>query len=114
MAEYLAELTERQQYWLEHIRACDTAGRSTHEYAKAHGLESRAMYKARQVLIEKGVWSNDKMARKPSRLQRVQVSKPSPDSQWQIQLPNGVAVGFSGNVNAEDLSMVLTTAATLS
>jgi hypothetical protein len=26
MEGYLADLTERQRYWLEHIRACDTAG----------------------------------------------------------------------------------------
>lgn len=44
MKEYLAELTERQRYWLEHVRACDRAGRSTVEYARTHGLESRAMY----------------------------------------------------------------------
>ena len=114
MEEYLADLTERQRYWLEHIRACDTAGQSTLEYARAHGLESRAMYKARHLLIEKGVWSIDKTARKPSRFQRVQVRSPSNDGQWQIQLPNGVTVGFCGDVNAKALSMVLKTAAALS
>ena len=48
MADQLDELTERQHYWLEHIRACEAAGQSTLQYAQAHGFESRAMYKARQ------------------------------------------------------------------
>ena len=106
------ELTERQVYWLAHVRACDTTGQSTFAYAKAHGLQSRAMYKARQVLIEKGVWSNDKTARKHSRFQRAQVQKAAAGS-WQIQLPNGVTVSFSGDVNDKALSTVLKTAAAL-
>lgn len=108
------ELTERQAYWLAHVRACDTTGQSTFAYAKAHGLQSRAMYKARQVLIEKGAWSNDKTARKHSRFQRVQVPKTAHAGSWQIQLPNGVMVSFSGDVNAKALSTVLKTAAALS
>ncbi len=114
MEEYLADLTERQCFWLKHIRTCDTAGQSTLEYAKAHGLESRAMYKARQLLVEKGVWSIKKADRKSSRFQRAQVPSATTNSQWQIQLPNGVSVGFCGDVNAKALSLVLTTAAALS
>jgi len=108
-----AELTERQAYWLAHVQACDTTGQSTFAYAKAHGLQPRAMYKARQVLIEKGVWSNDKLARKHNHFQRVQVQKTAGGA-WQIQLPNGVMVSFSGDVNAKALSTVLKTAAALS
>ena len=114
MEEYLANLTQRQRFWLEHLQACDTAGQSTLEYAKSHGLESRAMYKARQLLVEKGMWSIKKADRKASRFQRVQVRSACVDNQWQVQLPNGVTVGFCGGVDAAALSMVLTTAASLS
>jgi len=39
-------LTERQQYWLKHIRACDAAGQTTINYAKAHGINVKSMYSA--------------------------------------------------------------------
>ena len=72
------------------------------------------MYKARQLLVEKGVWSIKKADRKASRFQRVQVRSAPVDNQWQVQLPNGVSISFGGDVNAEALSVVLKTAATLS
>ena len=51
------ELTERQQYWLEHIEACDESGCSAKEYAEQRGLSLSGLYNARCVLKKKGVWS---------------------------------------------------------
>ena len=48
------ELTERQQYWLKHIRACDDARQTSIDYAKAHGLKVKSLYSARKALAEKG------------------------------------------------------------
>ncbi len=31
-------LTERQRYWLEHIRACEASGKSVTAYAAEHGF----------------------------------------------------------------------------
>jgi len=47
-------LTERQQYWRKHIRACDAAGKPSVEYAKENGIEVSDMYSARKALAEKG------------------------------------------------------------
>jgi len=33
-----AELTERQRYWLEQIKACEAAGMSTSAYAAEQGF----------------------------------------------------------------------------
>jgi len=112
--EEVVELSERQQYWLAHIQACEAAGQSTLEYARAHGFESRAMYKARQLLVEKGAWSIKASGRKSNRFQRAQVAVPQMDNQWRIQLPNGVVVAFSGEVNTKALSEVLKITAALS
>ena len=79
------ELSDRQRYWLEHVRACDTAGQSTLEYSKAHGLESRAMYKARQLLVEKGA-GTDKLIF-PDRRVSVSILTQQPCSTLQTQLP---------------------------
>tara|TARA_R110002074_G_scaffold51314_1_gene129831 strand:- start:531 stop:794 length:264 start_codon:yes stop_codon:yes gene_type:complete len=47
-------LTERQQYWLQHIRACDTAGKPSVEYARENGIGVSALYAARLALANKG------------------------------------------------------------
>jgi hypothetical protein len=48
-------------------------------------------------------------------LSKVQVSprRAQGDSQWQIQLPNGVVIALGGAVDAKSLALVLSTAASL-
>jgi hypothetical protein len=105
-------LTERQQYWLKHIRACDATGQTTIDYARAHGINVKSMYSARKGLAQKGSLPRPQH----SRFQKAQVVNDSRalDNQWQIQLPNGAVVGFSGTVDAVTLTLVLNTTATLS
>ena len=102
-------LTERQRYWLEHIQACKKSGKTIVAYAAEHGFTARAMYSGKKELVKKGVLA----AKHPARLQRVQVMESTVSSQWRIQLPNGVSVAFAGAVDAQTLSTVLSTAATL-
>lgn len=107
-----ASLTERQQYWLKHIRACDAAGQTSIDYAREQGINVKSLYSARKALAEKGTLPRPQ----PSRFQKAQLSS-SPirtDSQWHIQLPNGVTVAFGGAVDTKSLSLVLGTAASLS
>jgi len=46
------ELTERETFWLEHLRACGNG--SLKAYAEAQGLEVRALYDAKARLKRKG------------------------------------------------------------
>ena len=101
-------LTERQQYWLEHILACEDSGKSVTTYAAEHGFHVGAMYAGKKMLVRKGVLPRTRH----SRFQRVQTAV-TVDNRWRIQLPNGVSVDFSGTVDAGTLSTVLTTAAHL-
>jgi DNA-binding CsgD family transcriptional regulator len=105
-------LTERQQYWLKHIRACDAAGQTSIEYARAHGINVKTLYSARKALAEKGTLPRPQAVR----FQKVQApgGHPRSDNQWRIQMPNGVVVAFSGELDASTLSLVLSTAASLS
>ena len=48
-----ASLTERQQYWLQHIRACDAAGQTRIEYARANGINVHSLYSAKKALAAK-------------------------------------------------------------
>lgn len=105
----VAELTERQRYWLEQIQACVASGKTIAEYAAEHGLAAQAMYAGKKSLVRKGVLPSTR----PARFQRAQVMTPVAGSEWRIHLPNGVSVAFSGAVDAATLTTVLNTAATL-
>ena len=107
-----ASLTERQKYWLKHIRACDAAGQTSIDYARANGINVKSLYSARKGLVEKGTLP----PRKAISFQKVQTPSDHSrlDSQWRIQLPNGVMVAFGGDFDASTLSLVLSTAASLS
>ena len=100
-------LTERQRHWLEHLRACDASGKGIAGYAAAHGLDVKAMYAGKKVLVKKGVLPRTR----PSRFQRAEVKGPVHGSAWRIQLPNGLSVTFSGAVDARALGTVLAAAA---
>ena len=100
-------LTEHQRHWLAHLRACEASGKGIAGYAAAHGLDAKAMYAGKKVLVKKGVLPRTR----PSRFQRAQVVVPASGIAWRIQMPNGLSVTFSGTVDARTLSTVLTTAA---
>ena len=102
-------LTEHQQYWLKHVQACEACGKSIAAYALEHGLEAKAMYSGKKILVTKGVVPRTS----PPRFQRAQVVDTAGDCQWRIQLPNGVSVSFTGTLDAGALTTVLNTAARL-
>jgi hypothetical protein len=102
-------LTERQQFWLEQVRACEAAGKTIAEYAAEHGLVAQAMYAGKKQLVRKGVLPHTQR----SRFQRAQVAAAAPDCQWRIQLPNGVSVAWWGEVDTATLVTVLNTASAL-
>ncbi len=103
------KLTERQRYWLEHIRACEASGKSVTAYAAEHGFRVGAMYAGKKALVRKDVLPGTAQRH----FQRVQTAAVGSDSEWRIRLPNGVSVDFSGTVEAGSLSTVLKTAADL-
>lgn len=105
-------LTERQQYWLKHLRACEAANMTTVDYARKHDLKAKSMYAARKALAENGALP----AVPASPFQKVQVASASAltGSQWQVQLPNGAAVSFGGPIDAATLTLVLNAAAAVS
>ena len=106
------ELTERQRFWLRHLRACEVSGQTSIDYARAHGLKVKSLYSARKALAEKGALPPPPAL---NGFQRIPVVDRNRDTakQWHIQLPNGLAVSFDGKVDADTLSLVLTTAAAL-
>ena len=109
MQKMIPALTERQRYWLEHVQACEAAGKSIAEYAADQGIAARAMYAGKKTLAQKGAWA----AAQPPRFQRVQVVEAAASNQWRIGLPNGVSVAFAGEADAKTLATVLSVSAAL-
>lgn len=52
-------LTDRQRFWLEHLRACERSGQSLKGYAAEHNLDVGALYEAKSRLKRKGLVSPD-------------------------------------------------------
>ena len=102
-------LTARQRYWLEHVQACEVTGKTIAEYAQAHGLQAKSMYAGKKSLVKKGILPHTQR----TRFRRAQLVEAVVISEWQIQLPNGLTVSFTGNVDPDALHTVLKTAATV-
>jgi len=97
-------LTERQQYWLEHMRVCEAAGKRISEYA-AWGQGACNVCGQEETDRERCA------ARKSRRAISGQVVDRTGGSEWSIQLRNAVSVAFAGSVEAETLAAVLNAAA---
>lgn len=79
-------LTERQRFWLEHLRACGS--RSLKGYAEEHGLSISALYETKSRLKRKGL-----LGAAPTRFVRVQRdAPPGVAAVCRIHLPNGALV----------------------
>ncbi len=109
MRDEAPKLTERERYWLKHIRACEASGQRMSDYAAAQGLNVRALYDGKRTLVRKGVLP----APQPHRFQRAQIVDAVQVGEWRVHLPNGVSVAFSGAVSAGELALVLKAAAGL-
>ena len=104
-----SSLTERQQYWLNHIHACEASGKSIADYAVKHDINVKTMYAGKKMLVKKGILPRTRS----NRFQRAQISSIAVTHDWRIYLPNGVSIAFSGAVEANTLSTVLNTAAAI-
>ena len=81
------ELSDRDRYWLEHLRACGAG--SMKDYATAHELDLRALYDAKARLKRRGLLGRQV----PVRL--VRIARPEPSAApmpCRIELANGVSI----------------------
>ncbi len=100
-------LTDNQRHWLAHLQACEASSKGIAAYAAEHGLDVKAMYTGKKVLVKKGVLPRTRRRR----FARAQAKAAVTDNAWRIGLPNGVSIAFSGAVDAKALNTVLTAAA---
>jgi len=89
------DLSERQQYWLKHIRTAERSGEPLKTYAKRLGLSEHSMYEAKRRLRSYGLIApaaQDKAA--PSRFTRVAIgsSEASPATSLRVRLASGAVL----------------------
>ncbi len=91
------ELSERQRYWLKHLRSAEGADESIKAYAKRRGLSEHSLYEAKRRLRALGVIAPAPKRPTPSpRFARVAVRDPSPSPcSLRIRLASGALLEWS-------------------
>ena len=104
-----ARVTERQQFWLDHLRARREQGQTLRGYAKAHGLSVSGLYTAHSTLKSRGVLSEPA----PSAPTFVPVRITPGAAAFRVHLPNGVVVEVPAHVEGTACATVLDCASRL-
>jgi hypothetical protein len=101
------ELTERQRYWLWHLRAAERKGEPLKHYARRLGLSEHSLYEAKRRLRLRGALSPARKRRPaPPRFVRVVApgSEPGPvPSPLRVQLASGAVLEWTEPPTGEAL-----------
>lgn len=92
------ELSERQQYWLAHLREVEQIGEPLRHYAKRLGLASSSMYEAKRRLRQLGVLaaSSEPKTAAAEFVRVAVVGRPSsPGPPFQVRLASGAVLEWS-------------------
>ena len=112
------ELTERERFWLGHLRRIEVQGIETKAYGAQRGLSVHALYQARKQLVALGAWPERKASvQKPSTPVFAPVrivDVPEEAMACRVRLASGAVVEWSSVPSAEVLAAVLERAATAS
>lgn len=93
-------LTDKQQFWLNHINEAKAAGLSLADYAQREDLSLQSMYSYVNTLRKKGVLEQQK----PSGFTRVVPASASTYSPLRIYLNNGVRIDVAAEqINVAEL-----------
>jgi hypothetical protein len=83
-------LTDKQQYWHDHIQQAKTNQQSLSDYAHQHELNLKALYHYHWLLRKKGLL--DAPSQTPAFVKVAQSTKPTQHSTFTIHFPNGISV----------------------
>jgi len=101
------ELTERQRYWFEHLKAAQGSGMTVVAYAAEQGLKAKELYNWKSRFIKRG-WLSVSLGAKdfvPVRVDGL--------ARCCVHLSNGVRVEFSTPLSDRVIREVLDTASRL-
>jgi len=103
-------ITERQQFWLDHLRSAEVFDGSVADYARAHELTPKELYQWKTILTRRGLLPGKKRGS-----DFVQVVTPCPVSPTGVSLvlPNGVRLEFGGELRSEQMHSLVEAASRL-
>lgn len=106
-------LSERQRYWLEHLRACEDSGESMKGYAKHHGLSVYGLYAARKRLRPQAPSSSNRQRTRVSFVKAESPAHPNRGHGWRVRFPNGAILEGDTPLEGERLDFFLQSLARL-
>ena len=104
-------ITERQQCWLDHLRAAEVFDGSIADYARSEGLKPKELYAWKGILARRGLLSDKAAVDVSSGF--VRVIAPTRPLGLSLVLPNGIRLEWHGDLGAEQLEAVVLTASRL-
>lgn len=103
-------ITERQQFWLDHIQAAEAFDGSIADYARSEGLKPKELYSWKGILARRGLLDRP-LADSNSGF--VRVIAPARSLGMSLVLPNGVRLEWHGDLCPEQLEALVTSASRL-
>ncbi len=99
------DLSERQRFWLKHLRAAERAGEPLNTYAKRLGLSESSLYEAKRRLRACGVIAPAGKRRTSSpEFVRVEISEAAKtSSSLRVRLASGALLEWSAAPRGEAL-----------
>ncbi len=106
-------LTERQQFWLDHIRACEASGDTAAQYAKIHDLPVTSLYQRKKEFRKRGLLLAPS-CKTPSFAKVRNASGEVREKVLRICFPNGVCVEWPASSHEDEAKQLLQVVADLS
>ncbi len=106
-----AELTERQRYWLEHVKAAKDRGMTLVDYAAEQGLKLKDLYNWKSRLIKLGTLESSASIRDFMAVRME--SEPLRRAGCCVHLSNGVKVEWTSPLSEQSLVRILQLASRL-
>ena len=104
-------ITDRQQYWLDHLRAAKAQSMTLVSHASANDLKVKDLYQWKTSLTRRGFWATST----PSKSSGFVAVKAKPSSATcSLVLPNGIRLEFQGDLSAGLLEGLVSSASALS
>ena len=109
-----SRLAERQAYWLEHLRACESSGLTSKAYAKKHRLSVHALYQARKELRRREALASPPKRPSVSFVRAHAAPAAARERFWQIRFPNGAVIELEAPGGPKERLQLLQSVAGLS
>lgn len=108
-------ITERQRFWLEHLRAAEASADSLAAYARGAGLRPKELYQWKTVLGRRGLLAGTAgpVPDGGPRSGFVRVVAPVSAPGLRLLLPNGVRLECPADIGRETLAALVETASRL-